>query len=225
MPFVQNGYGGGGYVPAATVTLASNVVAGDGLFLNITVGAADTISSITDTQSNTWVLVASAIFSGARQTLLYYVQNANAGATTVTVTFGAYPDSSLILVEWSGLVTSSMLDKYATAYDSGYVQNHSAGPTATTTQASELVIIAGGADASAPTWGAGSGFSGLLSNPGGASPSYTSGAMAFETVSSTGAYSGTLTTSSYQQGQAVIATFKLAGGAIVPFDSLLLAGD
>lgn len=204
----------GGYVNSYTVAFTSNVTAGSLLVLNLTAGVADTISSITDGRSNTWTSGATTANSetGERKTWMYYVKNAASGATTVTITFtaGMYPDSAVIMREYSGMDTTSPLDQTSTANDgASYVQTHSAGTTGTTTQASELIILGGGCSAAAdPVFAAGSGYGNVVQQKG--FDLYTYSVMTDKVVSSTGTQTGNFTTTSYVRGQGYIATFKFA---------------
>ena len=198
---------GGGYSNTNNATFASSVTAGSLLVGTVTAGASDTIP----TAPSGWTLIRSVAITGVRKTWMFYQQNAAGGTMSMNVTFGSgqYPDSVVILREYSGIATSGALDKDADGYDSGYVQTHSTSATAATTQANELVIVVGGADAASPTWAAGSGYGNITSQAG--FDLYTSGAMADKSVSATGTQTGVLSTTSYVQGQVIVATFKEGG--------------
>lgn len=87
-----------------TLAFPSNVTAGNSLILGINIDqSANTVSSVTDTQSNTWSLI-SALTNGVNRTVyLYWVQNANAGATTITVTYSGASSATLSAGEFSGI--------------------------------------------------------------------------------------------------------------------------
>ncbi len=212
---VQTAQGGYGYVNTFNQAMGSNVTAGDTMVAELTAGDANTISSFGDNNTNTWTLIASDKQTGQRQTWLYYAYNVHAGATTITVTWGAsqFADANIIIREYSGLVTTDPLDKSAHANDGGSSTSHSTGTTAATTQASELVVAAAGAsDSQEPGWTVPSGYSNLVHQKG--SDAFTYGAMADLIVSSTGAQSATFTTTDSVAGQGVIATFKAVVTAV-----------
>lgn len=202
----------GGYVNSYTAAFTSNVTAASLLVLNLTAGVADTISSITDSRSNTWTSGATTANSeaGERKTWMYYVKNASAGSTTVTITFtaGQFPDSAIIMREYSLIDLTSPLDQTSTANDgASYVQTHSAGTTSATTQAYELVILGGGASAAAdPVFAAGSGYGNVVQQKG--FDLYTYSVMTDKVVTTTGTQTGNFTTTNYVRGQAYIATFR-----------------
>lgn len=212
------GTSSGAYTNSFSITPTTAVTAGSLLLLNITAGNADMLSTVTDNKSNTWTLAVNTnnAASGARQTYLYYVQNAVAGSTTITITYtsGQFPDSSVIFREYSSVLTSGALDKTSSNNDgASFNTTHDAGTTAATTQASELVILGGGSAGNAsPGFTAGTGYANGFEQKG--FDLYTYGFMSDKTVSSTGAQSGNFLSTANVQGQGYIATFKLvtAGG-------------
>jgi len=205
---------GGGYVNSFSFSFTSDITSGSLLVLNLIAGNADTISSITDNRSNTWTLAVNSSNPtvGERQSWLYYVKNAASGATTVTVTYsgGMFPDSSYIAREYSGMDTAAPLDKTSSANDgSSFVQTHSAGTTAATTQADELVVLGGGSSGSAsPTFAAGTGYGNGVEQKG--FDSFTYGFLSDKTVVATGTQTGNFTSTSFVRGQGFIGTFKAA---------------
>jgi len=198
----------GGYVTSFTLAYTSNITAGSLLVLGLTAGNTDTLVSVVDNNGNTWNLAVTQI-GNVRQSWLYYAANANAGATTITVTYtsGTYPDSSAIAREYSGIKTVSPLDVTASASDGATaVTTHSTGTTATTSQASELVIAFCGSEGNPdPVFAQKSGYGNLVEQKG--FDLYTFGAMADLIVSSTGTQNGDMTTTLAERGQGVIATF------------------
>lgn len=208
----------GGYNNSYTIAFSSNVTAGSLLLITMTSGNTDTIASVVDSKSNSWnLIVTSANSSGARQTWLYAAYNANAGATTITVTMGSgeFVDSAAIIREYSGIATTSAFDVSSTNNDgANYDTLHDAGTTSATTQANELVVLGGGLSVSSdPTATAGAGYGNGIEVKG--YDLYTYSFMSDNIVSSTGAQSGNFITVSYVEGQAYIATFKAAGGGPV----------
>ena len=116
-----------------------------------------TVSSITDTSGNTYVLAVGPTVGTALTQSIYYAKNiaaAVAGANTVTVRFSAaaaFPDVRIL--EYSGLNPTSPLDVTAAAAGSGSPSNSG---SATTTSANELIF--GANVVQHTTTGAGSGF-------------------------------------------------------------------
>jgi hypothetical protein len=192
------------------------VTAGNLLVLVLTSGAADTISSIADDKGNTWNLAVS-VAASTRKTYIYYAMNAAAGATTVTVTYtaGQFPDTHYFIREYSGIATTSALDKTASnSNGTGYTDSHSTGTTAATTQANELVVAAVGSDANGdPTYTAPTGYADFESQGG---QTYTWGACDDKIVSATGTQTATFGSTAYVNSQGAIATFKEAAAAGQP---------
>jgi hypothetical protein len=211
---VQTAQGGYGYVNSFTQSFTSNVGAGDMIVIAETSGSANTISSITDSQGDTYTLIASNLVASNRQTWMYYAYNVTGGATTITVTLGSgqYADNSFIAREYSGLATGNPLDVYTSNADSSAGTTHFTGTTAATTQPTELVVVASGlGDVQEPGWSIAS-YSDLVHQKG--SDVYTYEAMADNSVSSTGTQSGTFTTADTEQGQSIIATFKISSAPV-----------
>ncbi len=144
-----------------------------------------TISSVTDSKSNSYALaVGPTSGTGLRQST-YYARNIAGGSTTVTVTFNkaaAYPDVRIL--EYSGLDASTPLDKAVGAAGSGTTANSG---TVSTTTASELIFGAGTSGSSFT--GAGSGFTSRMINRYG-------NIAEDKTVASTGSYNATATEAS-----------------------------
>lgn len=92
----------------------SNVSAGSVLIADIYLSdGAATVSSVTDTNGNTWAAIGSIqVMNGAG--LIYYAKNATAGATTVTVT-PSTGGTHVLLHEYSGLDTSAPLEANVSA--------------------------------------------------------------------------------------------------------------
>jgi hypothetical protein len=130
--------------PMSSVAVAYNAtqVAGD---LNvIVVGWNDTVASVstvTDSKGNPYTLaIGPTLGSGASQSI-YYAKNITAGANTVTVTFNqAAQYVDIRVLEYSGLSTTSPLDKVAGATGAAATANSG---SASTTAANELIVGAG----------------------------------------------------------------------------------
>jgi hypothetical protein len=102
-------------------------------------------SPITDSQSNTWANAWTLNSGVSGHSACYYAMNITGGAShTVTQTIASFGANGMALAvgEFSGIDTSSALDKVASASSSAEPQ--SSGSTATTSQANELLIGGGG---------------------------------------------------------------------------------
>lgn len=199
----------GSYSNTNVATLTSNVTAGNLLVLGLTAGSADTVSSITDNQSNTWTLAASNTGTD-RQTWIYYAKNVNGGSTTVTVTFAAstFPDSCLTIREYSGLDRTSPLDKTASANDgTSFLTTHDTGTTAATTQANELAVaVVGSSGSSDPVFAAGTNYGHLQQQNG--FDVFTYQGMTDRILTATGTQNTNMTTTGSVRGEGVLVTFK-----------------
>jgi chitodextrinase len=144
-------------VSSLSVTFTSAQTAGNFNVVALVWNTGQTISSITDTKGNSYVLAIGPTTSGAGLAAIYYAKNiaaATAGSNTVTVTYSAatsFPD--IRIAEYSGISTTSPLDVTAVATGTGTTSDSG---SATTTNANDLLI---GANAvSTGTTGAGTGF-------------------------------------------------------------------
>jgi hypothetical protein len=171
-----------------TVAAAYPAAQGGGHLNVVVVGwgdATSSISSVTDTQNNTYTLaVGPTSNTGLRQSI-YYAKNIVGGSNTVTVTFNqaaAYPDVRIL--EYAGADPNNPLDAKAGASGSGTSANSG---SVTTTSANELIF---GAGATGTTFSsAGSGFVSRIIN--------IFGNIAEDkAVTSIGSYNATATTSS-----------------------------
>lgn len=128
---------------ASTVTTASwTSTSGNALFATI---EADTVAAngitVTDSKGNTWTRVISTSLAGTFDLEVWAAFNITGGAThTVTATDnGGGVDSLIMVEEWSGVATSSAIDKSVGATGVASSAANS-GATAATTQANEVVI-------------------------------------------------------------------------------------
>ena len=104
-----------------------------------------TVSGVTDNAStaNTYSLAesASTTTSPAGGTALYYAQNSNSGATTITVTLSSASTPSIFVYEYSGMLTSGALDSSAVSAKSNASASHNVtGASVTTTAAAEVIF-------------------------------------------------------------------------------------
>jgi len=142
---------------------------------------------------------------------IWFVANsaASAGTNTVTVTFSvAQAAKSILIHEYSGLNTSSPLDRSASASGTGTALG--SGLTAATAQADELIFGIGTNDTATVTHTAGTGFT-LRETQGPSAGQRVSSED--KIVAATGQYNATFTASATGTWTALVVTFKGAGGA------------
>ena len=157
-----------------------------------------TVSSVTDSQNNTYVLAVGPTTASGLSSALYYAANIIGGSNTVTVTFNttaAWPNVNVM--EYSGLSTSNPLDVTSAGTGAGTTANSG---SATTTSASELIVGAGNPVTTFTA--AGSGFTSRVINSFG-------GISEDKIVNATGSYNATATMTSGGWVMQV-ATFKAA---------------
>lgn len=182
---------------ATSITLGSNVTAGDILLLYAT----QSISAPTDTQGNTWTLIASTPYY---TTKVWY---ATASATgSITVTLNNTSGYSAILIEIAG---ANNLDVYAVGY--GYGTAAASGTTGTTKYPIEIVINFFLSAASSFTESAGDGATQITSQVGG---SGTTAYASYKVTSSIGTQSSQGTLSSSQYWGAYCIAFYSSANAI-----------
>ncbi|MFY9986150.1 MAG: hypothetical protein WAK31_15405, partial [Chthoniobacterales bacterium] len=189
-----------------TVSVTYSVAQGAGDLNVVVVGwndTTDTVSSVTDSQNNTYQLAVGPTKESSSLTQsIYYATNIVGGSNTVTITFSgaaAYPD--IRILEYSGLNLSSPLDVAAGASGTG---TSSSSGAITTTSASDLLV--GANIVTSTTKSAGSGYTKrILTSPDG-------DIVEDRTVSSTGSYTATATISSGGWVMQVVA-FRAAGQA------------
>lgn len=103
-----------------------------------------TSATITDTQTNTWALVAFQNYAADFQcAALYAAYNAKAGANSVTVTWPSSADFRRVAIgEYGGIVTSSALDgtPVSATGTGSQTANAITSGNVTTTQAGDLIV-------------------------------------------------------------------------------------
>lgn len=136
-----------------TMVWSSNTTTGN--LIVVVVGIiTNTVSSITDSQSNTYTKATNGK-ANSNDVEIWYAQNITGGTTpTITVNTSASGTSSGIAQEYSGL-TASAFDKAVSG--TGIAGTASSGNTAATTSANELIVGGVAMGASTPTAGAGYG--------------------------------------------------------------------
>jgi hypothetical protein len=197
-------------VAGHSLAFTSNNTAGNLLIL--AVGAGGAVTGVSDTRGNTWVKAVNYDESSTilLATEIWYAENCAGGANTVSYTGGFSSFEYMGIAEYSGVATSSSLDKTQKARWPDPVQSSAAdsGATATTAQSAELLIGAIGNESSrTATWG---GSFTERQDGLGTSRGLT---LADRIVSSTGAYSATATLSGVCSWQSLIATFKAAAAS------------
>jgi methionine-rich copper-binding protein CopC len=193
----------GSAVSSVSVAFPASNTAGNLIIAFVRASTTTQTITLSDTAGNTYSqAITQAQTTDGHQIAIFYAPTIKPGANTVTATFSASNNHPyLAIYEYNGLST---LDKTAGAQ--GTTAAASSGATVTTTAATELVFAGLGLPSSATTTvTAGSGFTleQQDTNSGG-----SRAASEDETVSATGAYSGTFTLSSSTNWSCVTATFK-----------------
>ena len=176
--------------------LPGGATAGNTIIVNVKTYLA-TVTSMTDSQSNTYTLAVSSPGSGALATEIYYAKNITGGSNTITI---AFTGDWIVAAshEYSGLDTTSPLDKTASA-----AGGSGAGDSgAQTTTVDDELIFGSEASGAALNGLAGAGFTQR------ANLDWGGGCISEEKiVSSTGSYSATFQDST-SYWAAAMATFK-----------------
>lgn len=194
-----------------TISLAfgSNVTAGSMLCAHI--NANHGISGVADSRSQTYTSAVNVTDGATYSLATYYFLNTTGGACTVTVTFaGAVTFASLQVAEYSGVATSSALDKTAnnSQTDPGTAADAITSGSVTPTTDGQLILgwtsalVVGGSTVSA-----GSGFTGRIN---------VFGDILFEDQiqTSAGAIAATFTTTSATADFiTLVSTYKAAAAA------------
>jgi len=169
--------------------------------------ATGTVSSVTDSQSNSYSFVVTSGAAYGNITLIYYAKNITGGANTVSVAWADSWRTVVSIHEYSGIDTTAPLDKSAGAVGSSPTVASSGAQT--TTQNDELIFGACSSHGASLSGFQGAGFTARLNNDSG-------GGFLTEDkiVSSTGSYSAFWGDNS-SSFQATMATFKMttAGAA------------
>ena len=193
--------------------------AGDLIVLGLFVSDSTSVSSVTDTQGNTFALI------GSPQTWspynfverLYYAKNIKGGADTITVNLNAIPSYSLELhtYDYSGLDTSSPLDVTATPKTGTGTSGTS--NSLTTTNANDLLFAFFHSDNGVTT--AGSGFTGRTP------PADSTPLGEDKNVTSTGSYSATMSFSASADYVGFLVAFKAASGGVGGLPTYVTGGS
>jgi hypothetical protein len=202
--------------PSMSLAFPSAVTAGDTLVMALLFGVTgNSALTIADTVNGTWAnsfLYDNCDGGGGKALFIGYFQNSAAGTPTVTATWtgGGSNTARMAIMAYSGAAAASV-DQYTTHLTQTGVTNPSTN-NVTTTQASEMLVAIGTADNAGYTW---------TSNASGSNPtSWTNrynvatGKLIVDeaSVSSTGTYGETWTTTSDNHAAAIL-TLKAAGAA------------
>jgi hypothetical protein len=209
--FVQNkdfngSTGASSYTPAYN----SNVTAGNLLVALIYPSGTNSVTSVTDSLSQTWTQISGASGTTTDAAYIYYQKNTAGGACTLTITLGAASNCNPIIYEFSGLDTSAPLDQSNTA--TGTSTSTTSG-TVTTTVANELLI--GGAHVGGTINAGESGWTAIAPTTRGNLAEY----IIVSSIQTNVAATGTQGSATYRGN---IATFKAASGGTVTLPSVTM---
>lgn len=133
-----------------------NPTTGNMIAVTITLTTNHTVSSVTDTQGNTYTLSKLVATAGSRRTYIYYAKNITGGTTpTVTVTLSGSGTGSLNLIEVSGLSTTA--PEEATDSNTGTGTSITSSAGGVNSSANVFAVVAGTTD-TAGTFTEGSGY-------------------------------------------------------------------
>jgi hypothetical protein len=191
-------------VSSVSVPFPSSNHAGNLIVAFVRMSTASQTVTVKDAAGNVYAdAVSQAQTTDGHQIHIFYAKNVIGGANTVTAAFSSTNNHPWIAVyEYSGLSTTSPLDRTAHTQGSGSTAN--SGATAPTTSANELVFAAAGLPASyTGSATAGTGYT-VTQQDTGSSRAANEAAGA----SSTGAFSGVFNLGYATNWTAVVATFK-----------------
>jgi len=201
---IQTDSGAVSYETDLVLTWGGNTQNGDLIVVMVGVVNTNSVTSITDSQSNTYTKIADGTSDYVRGEI-WYAKDITGGTTpSVTIATAESDDVTAIMREYSGM-SADPLDKSAETLDADWLTSHTSGATATTTQADELVVGGYVGDANSG-YTLGSGYSNLATQDG--TDLWISVALEDKVVSSTGTQTATITSAEYIKGYMVVATFK-----------------
>jgi hypothetical protein len=208
---IQSVPGSGNYVNSYSLT-ATTFTAGNTLLIRLASGASDTMT-ITDDKGDTFVQDSDEILVSQRQGQIVRASNITGGLTTITVTAGAgtYPNSAILVEEWSGIATSPF-DK-SVVNTAASSTTFASGSTGTTTQVNELAYGIVAVDSATNDFTGDATWTGGVGAPGG--DAYTGLYGQYKILSSVGTVSWTTTSATAHNGSIAVVTYKLSGAAPV----------
>ena len=186
---------------------ASSTTGGHTIILTVVNDSAviGTTQNVTDTAKDPFIKIKDVI-SGTDLTIWYATSTTTQAGNKIGVTYNSANTSnaSVVAQEFSGIFVPTPLDQSATSSALGVASTSiSIGPTATTTQASELVVGAMGYNVTSTTITAGAGFSNL--------------GQVFITGASTGQESEVVTTTAKQSAKFSLSQARVWTGEIATF--------
>ncbi len=208
---VQSSATAGNSVSKVSAAFPSANVSGNLIIAVVRMSTTTQTVTLGDSLGNTYSnAVSQAQSSDGHQLYIFYAKNIRAGTNTVTATFSASNAHPWLAVyEYSGLSTTSSLDRTAHAQGSSAAPNSGA---ITTSSARELLFAATGLPASyTGTATAGSGYT-LLQQ----STTSSRAASEGESVSVAGTYAGNFSLSSSANWSAALATFAAPAAPAAP---------
>lgn len=220
----QSKTGSGSYVDTLGITFDSNVTTGNTILVAVGTEGDGFVYDLSDSQSNTYTEVLSDEGSDGRVEL-WVAENITGGANTVTIDLradngsGPPPDNiwnpiAAIVVEVSGLATSS--EDVSTSADdtTNYPTSMSTGSTSTPSQDDNLVVALPGLKGTDASFSASAtGFTTLVSV---SSSSNAHTAFLHKRITSAAAQSATISWSGNLNGAVGIAVFKEDAGGSPP---------
>lgn len=179
--------------------------------------------TVSDNKSNAYSQAVAVGGSSAGRARIYYAESISGGSShEVTLSSTVSSFYLLTIAEYSGLATSSSLDKTSGNHNSSSSSTYTSNSTATTTQAAELLAGVTHNFSTLATNTPDSGWTAISTATDGANHKHFVGERI---VSSTGAYaySGTFSTS-LANVSTVIATFKEASGGASGPPQMMMRG-
>ncbi|MFI4972169.1 MAG: beta strand repeat-containing protein, partial [Hyphomicrobiales bacterium] len=212
--FVQDAGATGSGSTTLAVAFASNVTQNNLIVVGVSSSASNSFAAtpITDTRGSSWSLAVTrnpGTTGTPALAAIYYAVVPSTGPDTVTVHMTGTNNLHLHIYEVSGLVTSSVLDKTGSNYQTGATAA-TVSTSAATTAANEFVFAYFGKNNGSGTWTAGTGYGNTK-----ASPNTGSATDAFsedKIISATGTQTATATASASDGLTSVIATFIAGPG-------------
>lgn len=185
-----------------------------------------TVSSVTDSKTNTWTPhgsnpVTAGAFANGYQ---WYAKNITGGAShTFTDNYGSSSFPSFVVAEFSGCDTTAPLDTSGSAAESSATTNHSAGSVTTGTTGCDICAFNADDTGAAEGFTAGSGWTIPTNGTNTDGTSYVTSMLQYMENKAIGTYTNTATTTQSDKFAGLLMAFKPASGAAF-VQSLALTG-
>jgi hypothetical protein len=211
---VQHASKDGGVTSSTSLVFPSANTTGNWLAVAIRGGHANQVFAVSDSRGNVYhaaVQLNQTLDAPNGETLaIFYAENIAGGANTITVSQSIANNTlRFAILEYSGVASSNSLDVTASAQGSGTILNSG---TTTTTAGGDL-ILGEATTADSVTYTAGSGF--VIEETVPAAPN-TKLIVEDAVQTAAGAVSAGVTLSKSDNGGALLAAFKAAGGIVPP---------